>query len=246
MTAPTGSPPPARGEVPLAGLLTCWEGSPPPARGEDNIVGYNVQWSGITPACAGRSHYNRNSRFAAWDHPRLRGEKKGFCRSRRLCTGSPPPARGEGPQKPHIIGSSGITPACAGRSEGDIFGVSIDRDHPRLRGEKSTSTSVSACSAGSPPPARGEGGYCYDDKPYWGITPACAGRRLSKRMLAEFMKDHPRLRGEKRFRWGLSPANRGSPPPARGEGRGCCLLASTGRITPACAGRSKDVCAHAG
>ena len=71
-------------------------GSPPPMRGKGYSVPQFISGDGITPAYAGKS--SRRSRFlvAAWDHPRLCGEKFASPAPRVNGIGSPPPMRGKG------------------------------------------------------------------------------------------------------------------------------------------------------
>ena len=70
--------------------------------------------------------------------------------------GSPPPTRGTLSMHKH----------CR----------NVGKDHPRLRGEHHSATSVATNSGGSPPPTRGT---------------LAAGLKC-----VEYSKDHPRLRGE--------------------------------------------------
>ena len=50
-------------------------GSPPPMRGKAAFVAFNIVTIRITPAYAGKSCENSSRGVAAWDHPRLCGEK---------------------------------------------------------------------------------------------------------------------------------------------------------------------------
>ena len=70
------------------------------------------------------------------------------------------------------------------------------------------------------------------------ITPAYAGK--SKTIAGEAFKgeDHPRLCGEKDFLSSSQMAAVGSPPPMRGKDAKCSSPFSSGRITPAYAGKS--------
>ena len=70
------------------------------------------------------------------------------------------------------------------------------------------------------------------------ITPACAGRRNLKWQFVTWMKDHPRVRGEKCARIRSAPTSMGSPPRARGEVENALDRMWREGITPACAGRS--------
>ena len=50
----------------------------------------------------------------------------------------------------------GITPACAGKRAAPYDAAAFAWDHPRVRGEKSSSTRTTAIWPGSPPRARGK------------------------------------------------------------------------------------------
>ena len=92
-----------------------------------------------------------------WDHPRVCGEKYFPMFLPPRIRGSPPRVRG----KVGFFGRSarltGITPACAGKSEGRCsYGSSI-KDHPRVCGEKNPALVSGVCVEGSPPRVRGKG-----------------------------------------------------------------------------------------
>ena len=70
------------------------------------------------------------------------------------------------------------------------------------------------------------------------ITPAYAGKSSSRVRNGTFLKDHPRLCGEKSFSLILSICGSGSPPPMRGKGFKSSVDAGKYRITPAYAGKS--------
>ena len=156
-----------------------------------------------------------------------------------LCQdGSPPRARGEVARGRDADQQLRITPACAGRSKLHPTISLPPWDHPRVRGEKSSSKSRPFSAYGSPPRARGEGSLnCFSLIPIW-ITPACAGRSGEVGRVVPECEDHPRVRGEKLVVLNNRKSNRGSPPRARGEAQ--CPLSGrcAARITPACAGRS--------
>ena len=131
-----------------------------------------------------------------------------------------------------------ITPACAGR-RGELSVQDFEsKDHPRVCGEKEISGPASPELPGSPPRTRGEVSPRPIVQGYVGITPAYAGRRSGCSAATKLTEDHPRVRGEKGFRFCAILARWGSPPRARGEEgvkRGGSLPLG---ITPACAGRS--------
>ena len=152
------------------------------------------------------------------DHPRMRGEKRILVNKSTGRPGSPPHARGKGMGHDAVSGTSGITPACAGKS-----GYAASRpprcwDHPRMRGEKEEQKPKEGVRAGSPPHARGKGRTTRIREGRSGITPACAGKSALMSGGASTAGDHPRMRGEK----------------GGDEKNAPCSIG----ITPACAGKS--------
>ncbi len=112
-----GDHPRVRGEQGWAEKQTGGElGSPPRARGTDEDVDCRPADARITPACAGNSRRGCRRRAGGRDHPRVRGEQSGWCRSASWSMGSPPRARGTVPFPRRSPWCRGITPACAGNS----------------------------------------------------------------------------------------------------------------------------------
>ena len=112
------------------------EGSPPLARGTVPVRTDEIAWRGITPACAGNSLICCIKFVVRGDHPRLRGEQLGRSNNKPMKTGSPPLARGTAQKPLVIVLHCRITPACAGNST-SCRSLSVRvRDHPRLRGEQ--------------------------------------------------------------------------------------------------------------
>ena len=105
--------------------------------------------------------------------------------------------RGKDSSSNSLLGSYGITPAYAGKSQvGSLFHKRIE-DHPRLCGEKSIRFSGIAFAVGSPPPMRGKVLFFKELERDDGITPAYAGKSFTKGIFSTRAKDHPRLCGEK-------------------------------------------------
>ena len=172
----TGSPPLARGILPIASVnipvtedhprlrgeytlrnkssFRCM-GSPPLARGIRKYCREMGYTHGITPACAGNTQNLTLGEAIDRDHPRLRGNT-----------------------------TSGQTVITA------VW------DRPRLRGEYSALDALNLFGVGSPPLARGILGN--ELTPLWktGITPACAGNTSIRNRQYIILRDHPRLRGE--------------------------------------------------
>ena len=127
--------------------------------------------------------------------------------------------RGEVDHNVVELRETGITPACAGRSDVVLGGFVAGEDHPRVCGEKPATLKPSSVTWGSPPRVRGEEPDVVRKSGKRRITPACAGRRQVS-VTGEFRtEDHPRVCGEKQNTVTGMPANAGSPPRVRGEGK---------------------------
>ena len=111
-------------------------------------------------------------------------------------------------------------------------------DHPRLRGENSSSRRLTLRFTGPPPPARGEPALNHACTEEIRTTPACAGRTLRELLAERDALDHPRLRGENVRVDHRAGGHFGPPPPARGERVATRDRLSESRTTPACAGRT--------
>ena len=70
-----------------------------------------------------------------------------------------------------------ITPAYAGKSWEYVLVYKLDRDHPRLCGEKNDTSRTSPSTSGSPPPMRGKVLKTMPKQKHCRITPAYAGKR---------------------------------------------------------------------
>ena len=129
--------PRVRGEkTGASATLTADQGSPPRARGKGYTISRSKRAVGITPACAGKSGSAQLLRRQARDHPRVRGEKVPWVLPGNTQPGSPPRARGKAGSGWSCATSSGITPACAGKSRLTLKSPALPGDHPRVRGEK--------------------------------------------------------------------------------------------------------------
>ena len=151
-------------------------GSPPHARGKALLPRLFFQIRRITPACAGKRRLKTHSSSITWDHPRMRGEKKGVQVKRTDEQGSPPHARGKVDHGLFLERLNGITPACAGKSSSRLQTRFPVWDHPRMRGEKRKGNCTISARPGSPPHARGKVLGLEQKNPPEGITPACAGK----------------------------------------------------------------------
>ena len=131
----------------------------------------------ITPACAGKSRRKTTDRFCSRDHPRVCGEKGHGSELRGRQVGSPPRVRGKVQQQYDNIQKERITPAYAGKRAMEEADEKVNKDHPRVCGEKPQGRMFWNETRGSPPRMRGKvsaGKILLHDG---GITPACAGKR---------------------------------------------------------------------
>ena len=109
-----------------------------------------------------------------------------------------------------------------------------------MRGKDSLLSSCNLPRAGSPPLARERLSCKSSRRKSTRITPACAGKTCIAGCQRTTAEDHPRLRG-KDFRWQINRSTiGGSPPLARERRIGKLFVIDTVRITPACAGKTKQ------
>ena len=153
---------------------------------------------GITPAHAGKSCKAGASALRCWDHPRTCGEKIRLVRPLTKCAGSPPHMRGKGQYRIYGLPMAGITPAHAGKRAYHLRALYRMRDHPRTCGEKPFVWAGMQRATGSPPHMRGKDDVLGLVESLHGITPAHAGKRLSRNHRNPACWDHPRTCGEKR------------------------------------------------
>ena len=129
-------------------------------RGKAKQAAASGQVLRITPACAGKSAAAFLRITLDKDHPRMCGEK---CLSGKKLTG---------------VGR--ITPACAGKSGLAAAQKLLNQDHPRMCGEKVKRGYRGETPVGSPPHVRGKVNPETGEYLRFGITPACAGKRLKR------------------------------------------------------------------
>ena len=173
------------------------------------------------------------------------GEKEKVVHFLGHVAGSPPRVRGKGVQRDCPLVGMGITPACAGKRVVVASVGETHRDHPRVCGEKVSSTSPIKCLKGSPPRMRGKVDLSLKVVRVLGITPACAGKSCPFLRRTSPRRDHPRVCGEKRSRFKRDQNVKGSPPRMRGKVDLSLKVVRVLGITPACAGKRRSVAAAA-
>ena len=174
------------------------KGSPPHMRGKGKSLCDDLQRVGITPAYAGKSTAGAAFDRAVEDHPRICGEKVYRALSPDFHQGSPPHMRGTDSRVEGCPPQNGITPAYAGKRNGQSKTRQTTWDHPRICGEKLDGLPWSRPGVGSPPHMRGKGFATGYFKASLRITPAYAGKRRLIFVNLTFFWDHPRICGEKR------------------------------------------------
>ena len=152
---------------------------------------------GITPACAGKSLWSPLLLILAEDHPRVCGEKDLELYRIMTTKGSPPRVRGKAIHHQHRHSPGRITPAYAGKSSRAKMELSRNQDHPRVCGEKLSTTSTDIHPAGSPSRVRGKADFPVRCREHSRITPACVGKRRKPCRRHAANRDHPRVCGEK-------------------------------------------------
>ena len=105
-------------------------------RGKVSASNCAARVPGITPAYAGKRGLCRWSRKGWRDHPRVCGEKVEPLDDPSKKEGSPPRMRGKVDARKRGDVDLGITPAYAGKREGEQDERRKSKDHPRVCGEK--------------------------------------------------------------------------------------------------------------
>ena len=212
--------------------------SPPRMRGKaDHTIAGRIR-VGITPAYAGKSRGTPFRRTSGRDHPRVCGEKSGFCQRSILHLGSPPRMRGKEQRMREARNSAGITPAYAGKSPAPAMEPASGRDHPRVCGEKKSRRCCTSIGLGSPPRVRGKAAARPVCRFGHRITPAYAGKRDLVISGSGDIEDHPRVCGEKNGICRAKVPHLGSPPRMRGKALVLAAEKVKFGITPAYAGKS--------
>ena len=161
----------SRAGAPASGL----QGSSPHTRGALCSSLKRQDPIGIIPAYAGSTLSSARSHSSMWDHPRIRGEHSVRAAQSRFVKGSSPHTRGARTRRSGASAALGIIPAYAGSTSRRRYSSRGCRDHPRIRGEHSSSLMLGLLPMGSSPHTRGaleRSGVAFAPV---GIIPAYAG-----------------------------------------------------------------------
>ena len=135
-------------------LLNILVGSPPRVREKQVMALAAVFASGITPACAGKTDIEARKNEKKRDHPRVCGKNALAFSIPEPYAGSPPRVREKQVMALAAVFASGITPACAGKTDIEARKNEKKRDHPRVCGKNALAFSIPEPYAGSPPRVR--------------------------------------------------------------------------------------------
>ena len=139
------------------------------------------------------------------------------------------------PTRPRILR---IIPALAGNTAPSRRIRPLSRDHPRSRGEYSSTKSGSLSSQGSSPLSRGIHPAPITVAGINGIIPALAGNTRVICTSGAASRDHPRSRGEYGWTGNLGIHSQGSSPLSRGILHHLRATTLSVRIIPALAGNT--------
>ena len=136
----------------MIGLLSV--GSPPRVREKRATRLSHSSFFRITPACAGKTKGVYHLPTDHRDHPRVCGKNFSLCYQHTGLVGSPPRVREKQFCIVQDLTSSGITPACAGKTVIVVRPHISVRDHPRVCGKNLILSALLLLGLGSPPRVR--------------------------------------------------------------------------------------------
>ena len=154
-------------------------GSSPRVRGKPPIALCDAVRARLIPACAGKTRNYRGMGVTARAHPRVCGENTTKPTVGNQTAGSSPRVRGKRESVYRVTASSGLIPACAGKTKSRVGRNRGRGAHPRVCGENSTDQAITAHSMGSSPRVRGKPSPGVSALAGRGLIPACAGKTLN-------------------------------------------------------------------
>ena len=172
---------------------------------------------GLIPACAGKTRCE-TARASEWRaHPRVCGENPVSDHHMSTRSGSSPRVRGKLPAYDQAQITSGLIPACAGKTEFRKCARSESWAHPRVCGENRDAHKTATAYMGSSPRVRGKlmmrSGFQF----VRGLIPACAGKTRCLGRVPVLRRAHPRVCGENLPSAPRKVTGEGSSPRVRGK-----------------------------
>ena len=132
----------------------------------------------------------------------------------------------------------GLIPACAGKTMCIVILPFNRPAHPRVCGENVVVSTGSAWRFGSSPRVRGKHPRRPGRRRGRGLIPACAGKTSPTSPRGSPTSAHPRVCGENSRCAAARRGSSGSSPRVRGKHLIGELLSDSGRLIPACAGKT--------
>ena len=170
------------------------------------------------PACAGNAPSRKPTSIPTAVHPRVCGERMHICAEHPDCGGSSPRVRGT----PVPVRAEGaelrFIPACAGNARSSATRTATGTVHPRVCGERDSTSRSDLAAHGSSPRVR--------------------GTLTHTEMLLSLAPVHPRVCGERQHRHHASELSPGSSPRVRGTLAAMVKSVVPNRFIPACAGNA--------
>ena len=192
-------------------------GSSPRVRGKRQALSAAQLRRGLIPACAGKTDTVGMKAEIMGAHPRVCGENRSVASRASAERGSSPRVRGK--QLHGLLGgsSSGLIPACAGKTSRAAATWTSRPAHPRVCGENRVGLALAGARLGSSPRVRGKPFLFNVAVSLRGLIPACAGKTPKPQVARGLDSAHPRVCGENRLLGRLSRASKGSSPRVRGK-----------------------------
>ena len=194
-------------------------GSSPLTRGALKARARSITRNGLIPAHAGSTAKDGQCPPRPGAHPRSRGEHLSCTPDLYSDDGSSPLTRGARFGKELVYFLGGLIPAHAGSTRPELETPSIQRAHPRSRGEHERRKIPAGRAWGSSPLTRGAPGLVTAVVEASRLIPAHAGSTSPLAGGGLFLRAHPPLtRGARiprrvlRYACGLIPAHAGSTP----------------------------------
>ncbi len=219
-------------------ILESYDGSSPRVRGTLMGALEKGKRPRFIPACAGNARYSAAVEKDETVHPRVCGERAASRPVNQSGTGSSPRVRGTHGAAHCRPSTNRFIPACAGNAIYKARAKQSMSVHPRVCGERYTTTVMTQRKPGSSPRVRGT--LCVPaampDPPRF--IPACAGNATPKRLRAALAAVHPRVCGERATISQHQIYGVGSSPRVRGTHSPDQRARVSERFIPACAGNA--------
>ena len=220
-------------------------GSSPRVRGKRQRLRIHRVNERLIPACAGKTRLDICPNAPVTAHPRVCGENLWIADSALRRPGSSPRVRGKLIAVRVFEGSSGLIPACAGKTRLATKRAQLLTAHPRVCGENEVVLQGPFSQSGSSPRVRGKHPGRNVVVVEHGLIPACAGKTRMALRHYDSPRAHPRVCGENLPLARGKRHSHGSSPRVRGKQEGPAMGKQTVGLIPACAGKTPRVpCSH--